>query len=220
MNKFRKFYDISQPVYDNCPGWPTYEVTTVRNEAFHERDHFNAEQIRLNSHTGTHLDAPYHFFPDGITIDRMPVELFQGEAVLADLRGKISAKEGIRTEHLKPYENLIREGVIVLLNTGWGEKRGFGEDYIHDWPYLTGEAARWLCGRGIKGVGIDAMSIGGWYEGTGRPCHEELLSHGVWALEEIRLPDELMEHRTCYLMAFPLKLQGFSGAPARAVAAV
>lgn len=220
MKNFQKFYDLSQPVYDNCPGWPTYEMTSVRNEAFHERDHFNAEQIRLNSHTGTHLDAPYHFFPDGITIDEIPVEKFQGEAVLVDLRGKIAAKEGIRPEHLKPYEDLIKEGSIVLLNTGWGAKRGFEEEYFHDWPYLTGEAAKWLREKGICGVGTDCMSMGGWYEGTGRPCHEALLSNCIWILEEINIPDELMEYKTCYLMTFPLKLKGFSGAPARAVAAV
>lgn len=69
-------------------------------------------------------------------------------------------------------------------------------------------------------MGIDAMSMGGWYEGTGRPCHEALLSAGIWILEEIRIPDELTERGECYLMTFPLKLQGFSGAPARAVAAV
>ncbi len=220
MQKFEKYFDLSQPVYDNCPGWPTYEMTTVRNEAFHERDHFNAEQIRLNAHTGTHLDAPYHFFPDGITIDEMPVEKFQGEGVLVDLRGKVGAKEGITSEHLKAYEDVIQKDTIVLLNTGWGCKRGFEEEYFHDWPYLTGEVAAWLKAKEIRGVGIDTMSVGGWYEGTGRPCHEILLSAGIWALEEINIPDELMEYKTCYVMTFPLKLRGFSGSPTRTVAAV
>ena len=63
MAPFTKFYDLSQPVYDHCPGWPTYEPTVVKYEASYDKDRFNAEQIRLNSHTGTHLDAPFHFFP-------------------------------------------------------------------------------------------------------------------------------------------------------------
>ena len=82
MAEFKKFYDLSQPVFDHCPGWPTYEPTTVRYEACYEKDRFNAEQIRLNSHTGTHLDAPFHFYPDGTTIDQMDVSLFQGNAVM------------------------------------------------------------------------------------------------------------------------------------------
>lgn len=63
MAPFTKFYDLSQPVYDHCPGWPTYEPTVVKYEASYDKDRFNAEQIRLNSHTGTHLDAPFHFSP-------------------------------------------------------------------------------------------------------------------------------------------------------------
>jgi len=220
MTRFKKFYDLSQPVFDHCPGWPTYEPTTVRYEACYEKDRFNAEQIRLNSHTGTHLDAPFHFYPDGTTIDQMDVSLFQGDAVIVDLRNIIQAKQGIEVSHLEPYADRIQAGSIVLFATGWGPKRSMDQVYMYDWPYLTGAAAEWLKEKGIKGVGIDAMSMGGWYDGTGRPCHEALLSGGIWILEEINIPDELTEIGSCYLMTYPLKLKGFSGAPARAVAAV
>ena len=217
MTQFKTFYDLSQPVYDHCPGWPTYEPTIVRYEATYEQDRFNAEQIRLNSHTGTHLDAPFHFFPQGQTIDQLDVSLFQGEAVIVDLRGIIQAKQGITASHLEPYKDQIHEGSIVLFDTGWNEKRSFDKEYMNDWPYLTGEGAEWLKARKIKGVGIDTLSMGGWYEGTGRPCHEVLLSGGIWILEEISIPDELAKLGSCYLMAFPIKLKGFSGGPARAV---
>lgn len=220
MTKFKKFFDLSQPVYSKCPGWPTYELTDVVYEATHEKDGFAAEQIKFNAHTGTHLDAPYHFYSNGKTVDQIPVEVFQGEAVLVDLRDVIHAKESIEPKHLEKYSDLIKEGCIVLINTGWGKKRSFDEEYYHNWPYLSKECAEWLKGKKVKGIGIDCMSMGGWYEGTGRPCHEVLLSEGIWLLEELNFPDELMEQKTCYLMAFPLKLQGFSGAPARAVAAI
>lgn len=109
---------------------------------------------------------------------------------------------------------------MVLFATGWGPKRSFDQEYQYDWPYLTGEAAQWLRDKGIKGVGIDAMSMGGWYEGTGRPAMRHCFPpvFGFW--RRFRIPDELTERGECYLMTFPLKLQGFSGAPARAVAAV
>lgn len=220
MTPFKKFYDLSQPVFEHCPGWPTYEPTVVRYEACYENDLFNAEQIRLNSHTGTHLDAPFHFYPDGTTIDQMDVSLFQGNAVIVDLRGIIHAKEGIEVAHLEPYAERIQRDSIVLFATGWGPKRSFEREYQYDWPYLTGSAAAWLREKGIKGVGIDTMSMGGWYDGTGRPCHEELLNAGIWILEELLIPDELINLGSCYLMAYPMKLKGFSGAPARAVAAV
>ncbi|MGI6030764.1 MAG: cyclase family protein [Eubacteriales bacterium] len=220
MVPFKKMYDLSQPVYDKCPGWPTYEMTDVVYEALYPTDKFTAEQIKMNVHTGTHLDAPFHFFPTGKTIDQFPVDLYQGEAVLVDLRGKLAPAQGIGPEQLEPYADRIGEGSIVVLCTGWGQKRAFTDEYYKDWPYLNEEGAKWLLNKKVKGVGIDGFSMGGWYEGTGRPCHEVLLAAEVWLLEELNIPDELMEYDTCYLMAFPLKLKGFTGAPTRAVAMV
>ncbi len=217
----KKFYDLSQPVYHNCPGWPTYKMTSVNYEAIYTNDLFNAERIDLNVHTGTHVDAPFHFFPDGKRVDEIPVERWQGDAVLVDLRGKLDLHQGILPEDLKDYDELIGEDTIVILATGWGAKRvRWDLEYEHDWPYVTKELADYLVDKKVKGVGIDTLSIGGWYEGTGRPCHEALLSHEIWALEELNIPDELLAHKTCYLTAYPIKLQGFSGAPARAVASV
>ncbi|MDR2479916.1 MAG: cyclase family protein, partial [Treponema sp.] len=91
-------------------------------------------------------------------------------------------------------------------------------EYYHDWPYLSQEGAEILLAKGVKGVGIDAMSMGGWYEGTGRPCHEVLLGNGVWLVEELFFPEELMAHLACTFTAVPLKLQGFGGSPTRAFA--
>jgi len=220
MVAFTKFFDLSQPVYEKCPGWPTYEKTSFRYEASYTKDGYTAEQITMNSHTGTHVDAPFHFDPLGVTVDELPVEAFCGETVILDLRKRIQAKEGISPVHLEPFAEKIKAGRIVILNTGWGPKRGFSEEYFHDWPYLSREGAEWLLKRKVKGVGIDGISMGGWYEGTGRPCHEVLLPAKIWLLEELIIPDALMEYESCWLFAFPIKLKGFSGAPVRAVAAV
>lgn len=214
------FYDLSQPVFDHCPGWPTYEPTCVKLEASHEKDNFQAEQIRLNSHTGTHIDSPFHFFKDGITIDKMDLKLFQGNAIIVNLQGKKKPAEGIVPEDFEPYDSLITKDSIVLINTGWCHIRTLDKMYCNDWPYITKEAAEYLKDKGIKGVGTDCMSIGGWYEGTGRPSHEVLLNNNIWAIEEVNFPKELMQYKECYLMAFPIKLLGFSGAPARVVARV
>jgi kynurenine formamidase len=64
------------------------------------------------------------------------------------------------------------------------------------------------------------MSAGGWYEGTGRPCHEALLGNGVWIVEELIFPKELLKYESCAFTAVPLKLRGFGGSPTRAYAAV
>lgn len=218
--KISKIYDLSQDVYANCPGWPTYQFTRVEYEAYYSRDQFMAERIDMNSHTGTHIDAPFHFFPNLKTIDQFDVELFQGEAVIVDLSDTIKAAEGIMSSHLEPFQHLISEGIIVVLYTGWCKKRGYGADYCWDYPYLSGEGAEWLKAKKIKGICIDTLSLGGWYDGTGRPCHEVLLPEEIWILEELFVPDELLKRESFYLCAFPIKLKGFSGAPVRAVGMV
>ncbi|MDR3254989.1 MAG: cyclase family protein [Synergistaceae bacterium] len=214
-----KVFDLSQPLYNACPGWPTYALTAITYEKIVGNDGYTAERIDFNSHTGTHLDAPFHFFPDGATIDEIPLERFIGRALIVNLDG-IAARTGIGETHLKKYLPRIQPDDIVLLNTGWHRKRAVSAEYYHDWPYLTGEGAELLKERKIKGVGIDGMSLGGWYEGTGRPCHEALLSSDIWILEEIVFPDELLSYETCNLTAVPLKLKGFGGSPTRAYATV
>lgn len=214
-----KIYDMTQPIFHNCPGWPTYELTEVNYETTIGNDGFTSERMDLNSHTSTHLDAPFHFFADGATIDEMPIESFIGEAVIINLEG-IEGRTAIGPEHMKKYEDKIKPDSIVLINTGWCRKRSLSKEYYNDWPFLSGEGAQWLLERKVKGVGIDGLSMGGWYEGTGRPCHEILLPHGIWLLEELYFPEELLKYEECILTAVPLKLKGFGGSPTRAYATI
>lgn len=214
-----KIFDLSQPIYSSCPGWPTYQETTVTHETVVGIQGYTSEILKMNTHTATHLDAPFHFFPDKDTIDKVPIDKYIGKAIIINLTG-VAPCYAIGTEDLIPYEDKIKEGSIVLFCTGWQKKRGFSKEYYNDWPYLSGEGAEWLLNKGVKGVGIDGMSMGGWYEGTGRPCHEVLLSHDVWLLEELDFPDEVLQYEEVELHAVPLKLQGCGGAPCRAYAIV
>lgn len=217
MVSVEKMLDLSQPLYHNCPGWATYEMVNVNYEAIYPIDGFTAERLDMNVHTGTHIDAPYHFYTNGKKIDEMPINQFFGEAVPIDLYN-ISPEEPISKRHLEPYSNQIKQGDIPLLCTGWSEKRGYSKDYYYKWPFLSKEGAEWLVEKKVKGVGIDGLSIGGWAEGNGPPAHEVLLSNEIWPLEELNLSKDLFEEKRWFLAAFPLKLQGFGGAPVRAVA--
>ncbi len=214
-----KIFDLSQSLFNSCPGWPTYGETRITHETVVGIHGYTSEIIRLNTHTATHLDAPFHFFPDMKTIDEIPLERFVGNAVIVNLTG-VQACHPIGISDLLPYEDKIRKDTIVLLCTGWHKKRGYSKEYYNDWPYLSEEGAKWLLEKGVKGVGIDGMSMGGWYEGTGRPCHEVLLSNEVWLLEELDFPEEVLEYEEVMLHAVPLKLTGCGGSPCRAYAVV
>ena len=217
MMVIRKILDLSQPLYHNCPGFMEYEMTDVRYETIYPKHGYTSETIKMNSHTATHADAPFHFLPDGQTIDEVPVENYQGEAVPVDLFG-IAPHTPIGVSHLKPYEQKIRPGDIVLLCTGWSAKRGLNSDYCAEWPFLSVEGAQWLLDKGVKGIGIDTLSMGGPGEGEGAPTHKLLLGHNIWLAEELNLTRELFTSERWYVSVYPLKLKGFSGAPARAVA--
>lgn len=214
-----KVFDLSQPLFNSCPGWPTYKETEITHETVVGIHGYTSEILKMNTHTGTHLDAPFHFFADMDTIDMIPLERFMGKAVIVNLTD-VDACHAIDSSDLKPYEKYIVEGSIVLLCTGWHKKRGYSKEYYNDWPYLSADGAEWLLKKGVKGVGIDGMSMGGWYEGTGRPCHEILLFNNVWLLEELNFPEEVLEYSEVELHAVPLKLSGCGGSPCRAYAIV
>ncbi|MFV0528264.1 MAG: cyclase family protein [Lachnospiraceae bacterium] len=107
-----------------------------------------------------------------------------------------------------------------LLCTGWGYKRGWTTDYVDNWPYLGEDAALWLLDKKVKGIVIDAMSIGGPKAGEGLMQHELLLEAGIWLGEEFFLPKELLEHERWEFIFLPLKMEGCGGAPGRAIAMI
>lgn len=214
-----KVIDISQPLFTNCAGWYDYPPAVIEPYRTVKEHGFNAERIQMIDHTGTHLDTPYHFYDEGARIEQVPVERFQGEAVVLDLR-HLSADAPIGVAELEPFAERIGSDAIVMFCTGWGEKRGRNDEFMYHWPYLTGDGARWLVERGVRAVAIDSVSIGGSTEATARPSHEVLLSAGCWILEDIRFPEELIAAGKCYLFSFPILFQGCGGAFVRAVAVI
>lgn len=214
--KITKILDLSQSVYHACPAWPTYACTVVDYEARHVTHGFQAERINMNTHTGTHIDAPFHFFEDGKKLEEMDLTQMQGRGIPVDLRsiGQIA----IEVCHLEAHGSQLQAGDIALLYTGWAQKRGLNKEYVYDWPYLTGEAAQWLVDRGVKCVCTDGMSVGGWAEGCGVPSHQALLGNEVAVIEEVYMDEQLFEYPDWYVVALPIKLEGCGGAPTRVVA--
>jgi kynurenine formamidase len=157
-----KMWDLSQPVRHDGPGWAEYDPPIIRHNYRREVEGFNAETIEMNVHTGTHVDVPFHFVDEGATIGQVPIESFAGPALFLDLREAVEPAMEIGPEQLVPRIDDLREGDFAVLVTGWGDKRGVTEEFEKRWPYLGGDGARLLLDRGVAGVGIDALSMGGW----------------------------------------------------------
>ena len=207
-----QFFDLSQPLFDDCPNCHVHPAVRLPITADHPADGWRMEEFHMASHTGTHLDAPLHKIAGGQSIDQLPLESFCGKCRILDLT-HLPAAHPIGPAELEGAQ----AGEIVLLNTGWGHKRAKTDEWIHRSPYLAPYGAQWIVDHGIRAVGIDHFSIGG----TGpdnTPTHEILLGNGVWVIEELCFRDGWREFTEgAEFMALPLLLPGFSGSPCRAV---
>lgn len=211
-------YDLSQPIFNNVPQWPQFHPTSLTVPHLTATESANVERLELMTHTGTHIDAPFHFFPEAEGVDALPLSHFHGPCVALDLRHK-EASSGIGVADVKPHAEKICTGYIVLLKTGWAEKRALTKEFLTAWPYLTGEGAEYLVSLGVHGVGIEGLSIGGFNDlEKETAAHKVLLGAKKLIIEDIRIPEAMLDGRTRHFAAFPVLIEKASGAWTRAVA--
>src|SRR5829696_8265681 len=191
------------PVY---PGNPEFECTPVSRIA--DGRNSNHSKLVMGTHTGTHVDAPRHFFDGRSGVDRMPVELLIGRARVIDL----PHRGGITEQHLAAAG--LREDLRVLLRTPnsalWNTSDGFHTDYT----YLTEGGAKFLVSQGVKVVGVDYLSVEQ-FQKAGAPAHKALLGHDVIIIEGLNLTEAEAGQYDMYCL--PLRLAHGDGAPARVV---
>jgi arylformamidase len=198
-------YDISLPISNDLPVWPgDSTVRIVRDDSLPA-----VSEITLGSHTGTHVDAPAHFFKDGATVDQLPLDALVGPAWVAYVPGPGPITAG----QLAAAD--IPDGPIrLLLRTDNSGRIALVWAFETDFVALAPDAADWLLARGIRLVGIDAPSVELAIERDG-PVHRALLGAGVVIVENLDLTD--IAPGGYRLACLPLRIMGGDGAPARAV---
>ncbi len=212
--RIARMLDLSQELYPNSPGLPDVPPPSMELLRNGPRDGWNLEVLTTPLHWGTHLDAPAHMAEFSRTMDTYAVEELQGPAVVCDLRGK-APRAPITVADLEGAQ--VSAGSVVLLVTGWGAYLGWSRRWVLESPFLDPAAARWLAGRGIRGVGIDHLSIGGL--GPENPeTHRALLGADVWIAENLSYPDEILDGGPWHVIALPVRIRAASGGPARVVA--
>ncbi len=207
-----RLIDVSLEVGPDLLVWPGNPgVVITPTSRISRGDTSNVSEIRLGSHTGTHVDPPFHFLDDGTTAEDLPLDVMMGETTVADLRG---ASGPIGPDELAGL-SLREETTRLLLRTDnsalWAaDPRAFPDEYV----CLSPDGARWVVDNGIKLIGIDFLSIE--IRGApGHPTHRTLLEAGVVILEGLDLSD--VDPGEYTLVCFPLKIAGGDGAPTRAV---
>ena len=213
---FTKIIDLTHPFSPDCPGAPGLPKPEIALEYNLSDDGFNMERLNSLVHTGTHIDAPFHFIDNGKKLHEIDLSKLHGKAVVIDLRYK-KAEEEITRQELEQYDDKMDGSCIVILVTGWGGKRGFSDEYIYHQPYLGKEGAGYLVSKGIKGVCIDHFSISGVEKKRATQIHKELLGHDVWIAEDIYIPEGIFKDNW-HIIALPMLLKGASGGPLRIIA--
>lgn len=202
--------DLTHTLSPDMPVYPGTEPPVFLAGCTLEADGFLEKEITFFSHTGTHIDAPAHLVAGGKTLDRFGAGHFVGEALLVDVK-----PPQIGLDLLTPYEKQIGKADFLILRTGWSRRWG-RQDYFEDFPVLTVDAARWLTGQGLKGIGIDAISFDA-VSTSDYAVHKTLLGADIILVENLAHLEALLKS-TFRFICLPLKIREADGSPARAVA--
>lgn len=209
-----KIIDLSQTICESMPVFPGDESPSFFERATIAQDGFTERRITIGSHTGTHVDAPAHILPFSRTLDRVPLDYFTGSCSVIDLSTPVQPE--IAVADLVPHEDLFKQSEFILLHTGWS--RLWGQDqYYRDYPLLSMEAALWVCSFGLKGIGVDAISVDA-VDSRDLPVHKVLLEKMVIIENLTNL--ESLPHTGFTFSCTPLKLKNADASPVRAIAIV
>jgi len=163
-------------------------------------------RLVMSSHSGTHIDAPLHFFEGRESLDEVPVERFFLDADVIE----IESPAAVTVSELDGYP--VEPGQAVLFKT---RNSNLSRERFHEsFVYIESDAARWLVDKGVSLVGIDYLSVER-YDDMDFPVHRTLLGAGMLILEDVDLRS--VEPGRYRLTCLPIKTLRADGAPCRAV---
>ncbi|NLW50829.1 MAG: cyclase family protein [Candidatus Brocadiaceae bacterium] len=217
----KRLIDLTLPIHEGMlttpvPWHPPVEISILGR---HELEGRATRKVTLGTHTGTHMDAPYHFVKDGATIDQIPPEVLVNTAVVLNVEGKGDFAK-TTADDLRATGVSIPSGCGAIIHTGW-YRRWMHRDYYEKWPCLTMDACEYLAECGVRLVGLDVPSPDDPRDriafGEISPLHYFFLSRGIVLVEFLANLDQI-QGTEVLLIAAPLKVLGADGFPARVLA--
>jgi len=206
-----EWVDLSVPLRTGMPAYPgdaPFEMKPMLRIA--DGKGCNLSALQMGTHTGTHVDPPWHFVEDGARVDELPLDLLIGKAYVADIRGVPAVTARLLAEASVPED---AERLLIRTDNSFGawDQPAFQPDFV----YLAPDAAEWIVQRGIRLVGIDYLSVEQ-FRAPQPLTHHTLLGAGVIVVEGLNLRE--LKPGWVRFICLPLRIEGGDGAPARAVA--
>ncbi len=204
--KASEWIDISQPLNNEIATWPgdtpfSYEVSCTKEQS----GSVNIGKVTMSIHTGTHIDAPFHFDNDGKKVIDLDIHVYVGPARIID----VSSMDSIGVKELQQF-NL--EGVerLLLRTSSHGNAQKFPDTI----PFLCAEIAPFLSKKGVRLIGVDVPSVDP-LDDKELAAHHQLFQHGIHILENVVL--DHVQDGDYELIALPLALTEADGSPVRAI---
>jgi arylformamidase len=204
--------DISLPTGSDLLVWPgNPPVSVTPQQRIADGDDANVSELRIGTHTGTHVDPPVHFVEGAAGVDAVPLDVLVGACVVVDARGRRGA---LGADDLSALD-VAGDAERVLLRTDNSDLwRTLPVAFPDEFVCLSADGARWIVDRGIRLIGTDFLGIE--QRGAiGHPVHVELLSNGVTIVEGLDLGE--VEPGAYRLTVLPLRIVDGDGGPARAM---
>ena len=213
-----KLLDLTLIISENIPTFPGSPQPSFVQDKNIKNDGYNSELLFLSSHTGTHLDAPYHFQEKGEKIHEISLKRLVSSAILVKSRKK--GDQPITKTDIQKFEKKhgkIPSGSTVIFWTGW-QKMIKNISYFIRNPGLSTAAAKYLVSKKINLVGTDSPSID-----LGKdkrfPVHHIFSKNNVLIVENLTNLEKISSSKF-HFVVLPLKLKGATGSPVRAIAFV
>lgn len=204
-------FDITLTITPDLPTWPgDPKVVLERVNKMEQGANANVSRLDMGVHTGTHVDAPFHFIPEGQPVETLPLDILIGEVWVVRIPDEVKV---ITRETLEKMQ--LPEGANRLLfrtrnSQYWQDgAKTFQTDFVG----VDAGGAQYLVDRGVQLVGVDYLSVAPYK--LSRPTHQILLKARVVVIEGLDLSH--VESGRYQLVCLPLKLGGSDGAPARVV---
>ncbi|MCE2505248.1 MAG: cyclase family protein [Nitrosopumilaceae archaeon] len=208
--------DLTLTISKSIPSFPGSPKPQFISWSSLKEDGYNLELLFLSSHTGTHLDAPFHFVKNGIKIDQIPLDRLMGKAILIKL--KKSKNSSISKSDILQFEKKngnIPKNSSIFFFTDW-QKNLKNDNYFTENPGLALSAAKYLAQKKTNLVGIDSPSID-LGKDESFSVHHALSKNNILIVENLANLNKISSKEFNFTI-LPLKLKDATGSPVRAVA--
>ena len=207
------YIDLTHTLKNNITVYPGTTKPSFEQVSNIEKDGFAEMDMMINSHLGTHIDAPAHILLGAKTLEEFPIDKFIGAGLALDC----TELNSITLDFLKPHEATIKKVDFILFYTGWQDKWNT-PNYFDEFPTLTQEATKWLVTFSLKAVGFDVISVD-------KMTDEALLNHHILLEKEILIIENMTNldkliSKEFELNCIPLKIENSDASPVRAFARI